>query len=379
MKKFALIFLFLMTTIRAHSASVPDDRVVLYDMKEDPSIAAFINVKEIPGFFVMEIDEFQGRAAIVYREGEDVFRSPADLKIKGNEITLKNKKNRRKWRMEERPLPSGRTETVIYSSDCPPEKSGWRYGGSFGRHLVRRNDDIGRKLVAVQADLEFQTRMERCTGPESECGPPGCADSLGGAVASTGTSNRTNSTPLSVTPSVKLSTAMIEATLPAEEILTTYKRDINNVLPATLPGLSVETTGYITRNIPYPFMANPTFEQQRKPVGVLYKTYYSTRTAGSVRIEVAPLAAEFHSASPTKCGAWEINPMRTPFMVRGHTALYIETPATGLAPAQTAIAVCGQTVSVMLETQSAQTKEFMTALFDTFPMGQMETIIGGGR
>lgn len=380
MKIIALCFIFVSSPVFLSAAPVPDDRVVLYDMKSDPSVAAFLNVKEIPGFFVMEIDELEGRAAIVYREGEDVFRSPADLKIKGNEITLKNKKNRRKWLKGTRTLPSGRTEEIIYSPDCPLEKDGWRAGPSYGRHLVRRKDDIGRKLVAVQADLEFKNRLERCSDVDADCGPPGCVDGKEALLAKSTAPALTNTASTPSKPSIKLSTAMIEATMNPDEILKGYTAEINSMLPSNLPGLTVASTGYFTRNIPYPYMANPTFEQQSKPMGVLFKTYHSTRTTELVRVEISPLPVEFQNTSLTRCGSsWDLNPMRTPFMVRSYSSLYIETPATGNTPAVSGLMVCGQRVSILIETQSAQTKEFMASLFDSFPLGTMEMTLGYGR
>jgi len=339
-----------------------EDRVVLYQMKEDPTLAEFVGVKEIVGFYTLELDEYYGKATILYRQGENVYSSAADLKIKGDQLLLKNKKHKKVYQ---------RTNNLIYAPACPPDAGGWRRGASFGQHSVRKNDDLGRRLIVVQANLEFETSLHRCAGPEGDCGPSGCAE--WGPISS---STKSISTPIPKS-TVSLSTALINGTLTEEDLRTTYKSKIDSVLPPTVGIFVATSTGVRSANLPYPYIANPTFEQQNKTMGVVFKTYISTENAAPIQVDVQPLLAEYQPASPTKCGAWDPSPFRSIFTLRGLPALFIETPATGNTPAGATLVACGQTVSILIQTKFSRTKEFLISFYESLPVGQIEYILGG--
>ena len=96
-------------------------------------------------------------------------------------------------------------------------------------------------------------------------------------------------------------------------------------------------------------------------------------------MEVEPLLAEFQSPSTTKCGSWEAGPNKTIFDLKGHPAMYTQTPATGNAPAYSGIFVCGRGVSLAVHTESYRTKEELTPYLDILPVEQMEHLVGGGK
>jgi hypothetical protein len=80
---------------------------------------------------------------------------------------------------------------------------------------------------------------------------------------------------------------------------------------------------------------------------------------------------EFQPPQPNKCGTWAPSPGKTLFDYRGQPAVYIPT-----APGGTQILVCGQTVSVSVQTTAIRTKDALILLLNTFPFDQIETRIG---
>jgi hypothetical protein len=51
----------------------PDDRVVIYDMKDDPTLPQFVGNAAATGFYGLEIDEYRREGTILFRV---VFRRP---------------------------------------------------------------------------------------------------------------------------------------------------------------------------------------------------------------------------------------------------------------------------------------------------------------
>jgi hypothetical protein len=267
-------------------------------------------------------------------------------------------------------------EEYIYPAECAPEKWGWRYGSSFGHHLVNANDDVGRRIVVGNEVLEFQSAMERCGAMGEDCGAVGCSSAT--VVASSAAINA--STPVASAPPVKIkfSAALLGAGLSEKDILGSYKDEIEAVLPAKLNTLSVVATGYHTTAYPYPGMSDPFIEQRGLKIGVVTKQYLSPDNPEPIEVGVEPLLAEFQPPQPAKCGTWEAGMNKVFFDVKGQPAMYVQTPATGVAKAMAALYVCRQTVAVSIETHSYRTKEDLTAVVDYLPLDRMEQLIGAG-
>ncbi len=90
------IFLAVVLVWACHSrelgATSLEDRVVVYDMKEDATIKKFIANSSIKGFYGLEIDEERGEAAILYRVEDILYRADVDLKVKGSQLIFKKRK-----------------------------------------------------------------------------------------------------------------------------------------------------------------------------------------------------------------------------------------------------------------------------------------------
>ncbi len=254
---FSLVALVLSCHTMIFAATSSEDRIVVYDMKEDPSIGLFIANLSIKGFYGLEIDEEKGEAAILYRVEDILYRADVDLKVKGSQLILKNGRRRKTFIREESTLPSGATQEVVYPVECPPAKSGWLHGASFGKHVIARNDEMGERLLVGSAHLEFKIAMQRCSGPQGDCGPIGCPEM--GVIA---TSSSTNAGVRLSTGPLPLAQALLDGKLNAQAMLTTYKADINAVLPQKLSDLAAITTSYRTTGLPYPGFSDPFIEQR---------------------------------------------------------------------------------------------------------------------
>jgi len=357
------------------------DRVVIYDMKEDPSIRQFVGSPAPKGFYGLEIDEDRRQGAVIYRVGESFYRVDFDLKVKNQQLILKNGKRQKVLVRETKVTPSGGTEEIVYPVECPAEKSGWRYGASFGRHLVRVNDDEGKRIIVGNIQLEYNSALQRCGDMGEDCGPVGCDIAL--VKTSSSTSNKPVAPAVAVSSStaakVSFSKALLEAKLSNQEILAAYKDDIEAVLPATVNNLTATTTGYRTTAYPFPGMTDPFIEQRGLKIGIIFKQYTSPDKAEPVEVAIEPLLPEFQAPLPNKCGTWESGPNKTLFDVKGRPAMYIQTPATGNSKVSSSLDVCGQTVSVAIQTQNYLSKEDLNTLLDAFPWDRMEQLIGSGK
>ncbi len=96
-------------------------------------------------------------------------------------------------------------------------------------------------------------------------------------------------------------------------------------------------------------------------------------------VDIEPLLAEFQDPSTTKCGAWETAPNKTLFDLRGHPAMYIQTPATGNAPVYSGVFICGHSVSIAIHTESYRSKDELIPYFDVLPLEQIERVVGGKK
>ena len=199
-----------------------DDRVVLYDMKEDPTIAQLIANNSIKGLWIGNRRRpRRGRDSLSSRRY--LYRADLDLKIKGSQLILINRHQRKFFTREklnsERRVRGKRS----YSSGCSPPKAGWLRGPSFGRHVpLRRGDEMGERLLAGSAYPEYKIAMERCSGATNDCGPIGCPE-LGAIAISSATSIRLS------TAAATLSQVLLDTKLSAPEILKNYKSDINTI------------------------------------------------------------------------------------------------------------------------------------------------------
>jgi hypothetical protein len=352
--------------------AVPEDHVVLYDMKEDPSIAQFIANNSIKGFYGLEIDEERGEAAVLYRVGDILYRADLDLRVKGTQLTLINRRHRKILTRATLDSPSGSGQEAVYPVECPPGKGGWLRGASFGRHVLRRDDEMGERLLVGSSHLEFEIAMRRCSEASNDCGDPGCPEMGAVAISSVpSTGVHLSTAPLS------LGQVLLDAKLSETEILKKYKTEINSALPQKLNDLSALTTSYHTTGIPYPGMPDPFIGQRGFKIGVLSKTYSVEGRADPITVDVQPLLAEYQAPSETKCGAWESGPNSTLFNDRGHACVYVQTPATGNAPAFAGIYACGRTISISVHAEGYRTKDEMLPYFDALPVEQMEHAVGG--
>jgi hypothetical protein len=356
----------------AQAAIAPEDRLVFYDMKEDPTVAQFIANTSIKGFYGLVIDEYKGEASILYRVDDVLYRADADLRVKGNQLILRNGKRRKTYVRDVSTSPLGVTQEVVTPIECPSSSNGWRRGGSFGKHDLRRGDEMGERLLTGSVKLQFEIALQRCEDAGNDCGPVGCAE-MGAVASSSSTAVHVSTGPL------PLSQVLLEAKLGAQDVLTKYKTEINNALPQKLSDLSAVTTSYHTTALPYFGMPDPFIDQRGFKIGVVSKSYASETKPEPVVVEVEPLLAEFQDPSTTKCGSWETAPNKTPFDLRGRPAIYVQTPATGNAPVYSGIAVCGRTMSVTLHTESYRSKDELAPYLDALPLEQMERIVGGSK
>ncbi len=373
-------FLFLLGVSAGHVrvfAEVPlrDDQVLIYEMKEDPSLPQFVANYSAKGFFALEIDEFKGLGSVTYRVDNLVVTADADLTVKKNQLILTYGKRKKIWIRSQQTDASGKTHDVILPSGCDGDQVGWRYGGSFARHVVRRSDDTQKRIIASNASLEFELAQERCGGPNGECGPVGCG--LSNAVSSGTVAPLAAATPVPVS-TLTFHAALLEAKLSSSDMLRSYQADIDTVLPAPLLQLSVVSTDYVTT--PYPFLGNtdPFIEKRQLKVGVISKRYLLEDKITSMTVSIEPLLEEFRDGS-SKCGAWDSNLNRSMFDFRGRSAMYEHVPSSPTDLESSAFYVCGQTVSISMKVQGSRARELFTQFADQLPFDLIEKIIGGSK
>lgn len=368
------IFIFSFSAARALGGESPYDRVLLYQMKEDPTMVNLIGDPTMKGFYGLELDELRGNAAVLYRSGESLHRVDMDLKVKGDQLLLRNGKRRKTLGREKRVLASGRTEEVIYPIECTPDKGGWRFGPSFRRNSVRLDDDFGKRLIVGDAYLEYQTAMARCRSNSKDCGPAGCGEWGAAAESSATVSGLGIAVSTVVAVVVPMSQAMTEGKLSEREMLTTYSENIEAMLPLTFGDLTAFATSYRTTTLPYPEMADPLIDQRGLKVGILSKTYRATDRS-EVTIQVSPLLEEFRTGA-NKCGSWDSGSTRTLFDVKGRPAMYTQMPASTTAPESSSLIVCGEKISVAMRVSAARNRIYFTGLYDTLPVDAMERLLG---
>jgi hypothetical protein len=175
------------------------------------------------------------------------------------------------------------------------------------------------------------------------------------------------------------SRALFDANVSESEILSRYSKDIDTVLPAQIKDLSAAATNYRTTNIPYPYMPNPTLEQQRGTMGIISKKYIVSDKSADVQIDAQPLFPDLQASTPTKCGVWEANPNLTIFSQGGRPAAFIQTPATGYTPATAILVVCGQNIVVTIQSAADRPREFLEGIMNSLSFGMMETVVGSGK
>src|SRR4051812_14675595 len=94
-KSFLMFMLVLSLRLVAHAEStLKSDQVVIFEMKEDPSMASFMGVPSVKGFYALQLDDMYGEAVIFFQSADNVtYHVEADMKVKGDQVILKCKKN----------------------------------------------------------------------------------------------------------------------------------------------------------------------------------------------------------------------------------------------------------------------------------------------
>ncbi len=331
----------------------------------------FIGDRSAIGFYGLEVDELQGVAVIFYRIGEKPYMAQVDMKVRGNQLLLKYKKNRKTLIRETVKDDSGEMREIVYPMECPPAKGGWRRGASFGRRLIRTGDEMARRLLVGEAHIEFQNKMTLCA--DGDCGVEGCED-WNSTVSSKAASMGLVASTAAAVERAPFSKVLLEAKMSERDVLTQYQSEIDTILPPQLYNLTVLSTSYQTTPLPYPDYSD-TSNTQRLTIGVVSKRYAATAQSEAFTVQLEPLLVEFQAPASNKCGSWISASNKSFFDVRGRPAMYTQ-PEPGGTVTTASLAVCGQSYTVLITGPASRSRDEYSTLFNSLPLDDIERLVG---